>query len=148
MNVVQVVLLPVGRDLYGVPVDWVREVVTAPVLTPLVTGPGLVLGLFNLRGEIVPLLDTAALLGIGTLGTVAFVVVVHSPRGLAGLAATSFPQRALLDSPCGTSELPGTAGTYQLGRQVVVLLDPTELLAPDRLGGAYPRDGAQSAGVS
>ena len=45
------------------PMDWVREVVAAPTLTRLVTAPSIVLGLFNLRGEIVALLDTAALLG-------------------------------------------------------------------------------------
>ena len=148
MTAVQAVLLPVGKDLYGVPVDWVREVVTAPPLTPLVTGPELVLGLFNLRGEIVPLLDTAALLGLGKVGTVAFALVVQSPKGLAGLAATAFPQRALLDSLSGPSELPGTAGTYLLGRRVAVLLDPATLLASDRLGGADLRAGDLPAGAA
>ena len=136
MTAVQAVLLPVGQDVYAVLVDWVREVVTAPPLTPLVTGPGLVLGLFNLRGEIVPLLDTAALLGISPVGTAAFAVVVRSQLGLAGLTATAFPHRALLGPPSGPSDLPGTAGTYQLGRQVAVLLDPATLLTPRRLGGS------------
>jgi len=58
------VLLPVGADLYAVPMGWVREVVAVPPPTRLVTAPPLVLGLFNLRGQIVPLLDTAALLGL------------------------------------------------------------------------------------
>jgi chemotaxis signal transduction protein len=148
VTAVQVVLLPVGKDLYGVPIHWVREVVTAPPLTPLVTGPELVLGLFNLRGEIVPLLDTAALLGVGKVGTVSFALVVQSADGPAGLAATSFPQRALLDLPSGPSELPGTAGTYLVGRQVVVLLDPAALLGFDRLGGSEPRAGAPVAGAA
>ena len=40
----QVVLLPVGKDVYAVLTDWVREVVTAPPLTPLATGPELLTG--------------------------------------------------------------------------------------------------------
>jgi purine-binding chemotaxis protein CheW len=144
---VQAVLLPAGEDVYAVLVDWVREVVTAPPLTTLVTGPELVLGLFNLRGEIVPLLDTAALLGLHALGTVEFAVVVRSQQGLAGLTATAFPRRALLGSPSGPSDLPGTAGTYQVGRQVVVLLDPATLLASQRLGGHHPQNGTAPVGA-
>ena len=61
----QAVLLPVGADIYALPVDWVRQVVAAPRVTRLVTASSVALGLFNLRGEIVPLLDVAALLGVG-----------------------------------------------------------------------------------
>jgi CheW-like domain len=147
MSGVGAVLLPVGEDLYAVPVRWVREVVAAPPLTLLVTAPSQVLGLFNLRGEIVPLLDTAALLGLGQMGTVAFAVVIRSPHGLAGLGATALPQRVLLESPAGPSELPGSAGTYHVRHQVVVLLDPAVLVAPDRLGARGPR-GRPPIGVS
>lgn len=136
MTALPVVLLPVRRDLYAVPVGWVREVVPAPVLTPLVTAPSLVLGLFNVRGEIVPLLDTAALLGLDAVGTVAFVVVLQSRDGLAGLAATALPRRAELDRQLGPSELPGSAGSYRIDGLVAVLLDPATLLESDQLRGA------------
>jgi chemotaxis signal transduction protein len=143
----QAVLLPVGAELYAVPVEWVREVVAAPTVEPLVTAPPLVLGLFNLRGEIVPLFDTAALLGVGPAGPVTFAAVIHTPQGLAGLAATGLPQRALLDTPTGPSELPGTNGAYQLDQRVAVLLDPAVLLTPERLGGRAVPDTAARVGV-
>ncbi len=148
MTDLQAVLLPVGADLYAVPVGWVKEVVVAPLLTPLVTAPPLVLGLFNLRGQIVPLLDTAALLGLGTAGPAAFALVLQSPHGLVGLAATAIPKRAVLSSPSGPSELPGTAGNYLLERQVVVMLEPEALLASKELGGAANRAGAVPSGVA
>ncbi|MDQ1629541.1 MAG: purine-binding chemotaxis protein CheW [Actinomycetota bacterium] len=144
----QAVLLPVGADMYAVPVGWVREVVAAPPLTPLVTAPPLVLGLFNLRGQIVPLLDTAHLLGLNGSDPVAFAVVLQSPRGLVGLAATAFPQRATLGVSTGPSELPGTAGTYRVQRQIVVLLDPDALLASERLGAASSREDTTPSGVA
>jgi purine-binding chemotaxis protein CheW len=148
MTGVQAVLLPVGADVYAVPVGWIREVVVAPPLTSLVTAPPLVVGLFNLRGQIVPLLDTAALLGLDTAGPAAFALVLQSSGGLVGLAATAIPKRAVLSSPTGPSELPGTAGTYQLQRQVVVLLDPDVLLASERLGGTASRVGALLGGAA
>ena len=135
MSDLQAVLLPVAEDLYAVPVGWVREVVAAPTLTMLVTAPPLVSGLFNLRGEIVPLLDTAALLGLGTVGPAAYVLVLRTGDGLVGLAATGLPRRVLLGPSSGPSELPGTTGTYPVDDQVAVLVDPAVLLASDRLRG-------------
>jgi purine-binding chemotaxis protein CheW len=129
------IVLPVGADLYAVPISWVREVVAVPMTTALATAPPLVLGLINLRGEIVPLLDTAVLLGLGTLaGAVAFAAVLGTQHGPAGLATTGLPQQAMLGTPTGPSELAGTAGTYQVGRSVAVLLDPAALLTPGRVG--------------
>jgi purine-binding chemotaxis protein CheW len=135
MSGVQALLLPVGGDLYALPVDWVREVVAAPTVTRLATAPAVVLGLFNLRGQIVPLLDTAALLGIGAVETTLFTVVVNCPQGPVGLAATGFPQRAVLDTSIGPSELPGTTGLYQVDQRVAACLDPAALLTPERVGG-------------
>ncbi|MCF4123146.1 chemotaxis protein CheW [Antribacter sp. KLBMP9083] len=133
MTDVHVLLLPVGADLYALPVDWACEVVTAPTLTPLATAPPVVIGLFNLRGQIVPLLDTAGLLGLGRVEATAFAVVVTGAHGLAALATTGFPRRQMLDVPTGPSDLPGTTGLYQVGQQVAALLDPPALLSPERV---------------
>ena len=147
MKTDQALLLPVGDDLYALPMAWVREVVAAPQLTRLVTAPSVVLGLFNLRGHIVALLDTAALLGTGTIGAAAFAVVVDGPQGPAGLATTGFPQRGVLDAPAGESELPGTAGRFQVAGQIVVLLDPVALLTPEAVGGLEVRADLAAAAV-
>jgi purine-binding chemotaxis protein CheW len=106
----------------------VREVVPAPPLTPLVTAPAMVLGLFNLRGEIVPLLDTATLLGVRRAEYVAFAVVLHTGLGPVGLSATASPRRALLDDYLGPTELASSDGSYRVGDSVAVLLDVQALL--------------------
>lgn len=136
----QVVVLPVGRDQYAVPIHWVREVVASPAVTPLVTARPPVLGLVNLRGEIVPLFDTAALLGIGETATAQYAAVLVTPLGPAALTATSLPQRAVLDSPAAPSELPGTAGLHHLQGRPTVLLDPSALLVAERLDGSATRE--------
>jgi len=70
-------LVPVGADWYALDMASVREVVAFPLLTRVPTAPAALLGLFNLRGEIVPLFDTAALLDAGRMaGVASFAVVV------------------------------------------------------------------------
>ena len=137
-----------GLDLYAVTMDAVREVVRAPLLTKLPTAPALILGLFNLRGEIVPLLDTTALMGLSRIPDWSFVAVVRSSLGPAGLAATALPEPAALGEPVGPSESPATAGTYGVGQRLAVLLDIEELLGGARLGGKHlvARPSMQGAG--
>ena len=135
MTDVAALLLPVGGDLYALPLEWAHEVVAAPSVTHLVTAPPLVMGLFNLRGQIVPLLDTAALLGTGRLDTTRYVVVVATAQGQAGLATSGLPRRVVLDTPVGPSELPGTTGLFRVGRLVASLLDPSALLSSEQIRG-------------
>ena len=142
------VLMPVHADTYALPIEWVREVLAAPPVTPLTTAPPVVLGLLNLRGEIVPLLDTATLLGLGAVGAVAFAVVVNTPHGPAALAVTGFPERAELIDRAGRSELRGTSETYRLDQRVVVVLDANVLLGSERLGVHEIRGAAHPPGSS
>jgi purine-binding chemotaxis protein CheW len=123
-------LLPVGADLYAVPAGAVREVVTAPRLTRLPGAPAAVLGLFNLRGEIVPLFDVAGLLGIGHTPRPPYAAVVRTGLRLAGLGATRMPSVVALDDRIGSSELAGTAGSFALDTRLVVELDIEALLEP------------------
>jgi purine-binding chemotaxis protein CheW len=143
MSAEEALLLPVGADLYALPLGRAREVVAGPAVTPLVTAPPAVLGLFNLRGQIVPLLDTAALLGTGVIETPAFAVVVDDPRGLAGLSTTGVPSRGTLDNPTGPSELAGTTRHYRVGGRVATLLDPAELLGGLGVAGHEGREGRE-----
>jgi len=124
----QALLLPVGLDRYAVPLSDVREVLVAPRTTPLPTAPACFRSLINVRGEVVPLLDTAVLLGLGTLDEMPYAVLVDSRRGVAGLAVSGQPTFVTLDGPADLSDLPGTKGQYQCGGHVVVLVDPAALI--------------------
>lgn len=138
-----VILVPVGADLYAVPIGWVREVVPAPQVTRLVTAPAVVLGLFNLRGEIVPFLDTASLLGVGSVDVVAYALVLQTHLGPVALSATAIPHRALLDEPVGSSELTGSIGSYRVGSELAVLLDVEGLLSSVTLSAAPHQEGSE-----
>ena len=126
----QALLLPVGDDLYAVETSQVREVVAAPELTALPTAPRSVLGVFNLRGEIVPVFDLANLLGLGTTPAHSYVAVVDTGLGPAGLALTDVARTADMGEPVGGSDTPGTVATYAIDQQLAVLIDMATLLVP------------------
>jgi purine-binding chemotaxis protein CheW len=130
---VQALLLPVGADRYAIELTAIREVVLAPTVTPLPGAPATVLGVVNLRGEVVPLLDTAALLGTGRLDRPAFAVVAETEAGPAALGADGEPSTVALHQPVGTAESPLASARFAVDDGIVALLDVEALLAPDRV---------------
>jgi len=107
-----------------------REVVVAPTIAELPTAPPTVAGLMNLRGDIVPVFATAMLLGLGEIPSTAYVAVVETSLGLAGLAITEVGESVELGESVGATELPGTVAAYALGSKVAVMIDLETLLAP------------------
>ena len=87
------------------------------------------MGVFNLRGEIVPVFDTARLLGLGPMASVEFAAIVETSLGPAALATTSMGETAELGDAAGTSDAPGTAGAFDAGSRLAVLLDVEALVA-------------------
>jgi purine-binding chemotaxis protein CheW len=127
---VRAVLLQVGRDWFALPIASLREVVADPPVTPLPTAPPTVRGLVNVRGEIVPLLDTAAMLGLGGMAAAPFAAVLDTPVGPVGLAAASVREPAELGERVGPAQARGAVAAHTAGPRVAVLLDPAVLLAP------------------
>ena len=125
-------LLPVGDDLYAIELTQVREVVPAPVVTPIPSAPVGVHGVFNLRGQVVPLLDTAALLGVGGGAPVDHVAVAMTDLGLAGLAVEAVPSQVDLGARAGDSELEHGVGRFALDGSLATLVDVDSLVAEVR----------------
>jgi purine-binding chemotaxis protein CheW len=127
-------LIPVGDDTYAVPLEKVREVAVEPAITRLPTAPPVVIGVFNLRGEILPLFDTGLLLGLRPVQACAYAVLVETAHGTAGLAATEMPLTVRLSESVGRSDLEATTETFMVGdRRLAVALDVEALLSPARI---------------
>ena len=123
------ILLPVGRDWFALPPVALQEVVADPEVTPVPAAPATVRGLVNVRGQIVPLLDTGALLGLDRAARCRFAVVVRTPHGPAALAVTGLPEPAELAWLVGPTRARGTVGAYAAGERIAVMLDPLALMA-------------------
>ena len=127
-------LIPVGSDTYAVSLDTVREVVVEPRVTKLPTSPPVVRGVFNVRGDIVPLLDTGLLLGLRPVTEEPYAVLVETPHGTAGLVATEMPLTVRLNESVGHSDMEGTTETYLVADvRLAVALDVPVLLSPARI---------------
>ena len=53
----QLVVFGIGRELYGVGIESVHEIVRVPEITEVPDAPGFLEGVINLRGRIVPVVD-------------------------------------------------------------------------------------------
>ena len=118
----------IGHDRYAIDADVVREVVAGIQPTHLPTAPGFLVGVFNLRGEVVPLFDTAALLNLRGSDVTSTAIVVSSTAGPAGLLVDDVPKMETLGAPVGPSRTPLAAGTFNVDDGLVVLLDVEQML--------------------
>ncbi len=130
--------------LYGVPVESVQEMLRPLAVTPVpLAAPGIV-GLINLRGQIVPTVEARARLGLPArgAGVPAVCVVV---RGRDGHAVSLVVDRVgdVLDLPDDLVEVPPetvtaevrslVTGVWKLPRGLLLSLDVESLVA---VGGA------------
>jgi purine-binding chemotaxis protein CheW len=122
------VIFAVGEDRYAVATSAVREVVSEPHPTRLPTAPAVLVGAFNLRGEVIPMFDTAALLGIGKVVGTPVAVVVNTTVGAAALIVSGLPRFVVLEGEVSPSELRGTLGVYTVDDGIAVMLDIEALL--------------------
>ncbi|HEV7468099.1 MAG TPA: chemotaxis protein CheW [Candidatus Dormibacteraeota bacterium] len=129
-------LIPLGDDVYAVPVAAAREVVSDPRPTPVPTAPACIRGLLNVRGDIVPLLDLGILLGAAPAGSCTYAVVVDTAVGRGALVATALPEVGELAEVVAAPELPGALAVHRSGARLVTLLDLDTVLDPARIGGA------------
>jgi purine-binding chemotaxis protein CheW len=123
------ILLPVSQDWYALPPVALQEVVAGPAVTEVPMAPPAVRGLFNVRGQIVPLLDTGVLLSLEPAAACPFAVVVQTAHGPAGLSVTGMPEPAELAWLVGPTRARGTVGAYAAGERIAVMLDPLALMA-------------------
>ena len=90
---VRMCLLSMGGELFGVDLRSIREVFEVESVTPVPGMPGMLRGVTNLRGSVIPLLDLRPGLGL-SMGDAALpfaVVVRHGQRHL-GLLVDQVPE--------------------------------------------------------
>lgn len=131
-------IIPVATEFYAVPMDSVRQVLRRTEVTSIPLSSSELLGAINVRGEILPILDTGILTGNGPVKTVPYTVIVTTEKDPVGLAAESMPIAAELGEPVAAGTRPGELGVFSSGGRLVVLLDLEELVA-NHLNGSRAR---------
>ena len=124
----RVLVVAVNDAFFAVPMATVHQVLRHPLVTRVPLSPSGLLGVVNVRGEIVPLLDTGVLTGTGGLVEPPFAVLVSGEKDMVALAAEELPIAADFEEPVGPGTHPGELGVYSSGGRLVVLVDIEELV--------------------
>lgn len=124
----RVLVIAANAAFFAVPMTTVHQVLRRPLVTLVPLSPVGLIGIVNVRGEIVPLLDTGVLTGTGALTEPPFAVLVSGERDMVALAAQELPFAADFEEPVGPGTKPGELGVYSNGGRLVVLVDIEELV--------------------
>jgi chemotaxis signal transduction protein len=125
----RVLIIPVNAEFYAVPMESVRQVLQRTEVTRVPMPPSGLLGVINVRGEILPLLDTGVITGSGAIPSAPYSVLVNTDKETVALAAQAMPITADLDEPVAEGSHPGEIGIYSSGGRLVVLIDTEVLVA-------------------
>ncbi len=131
-------------ETYAIAIEDVREIVKVPMLTEVPRGqPGL-LGVMNLRGEVLPVYDVKHRLGLIDTSPVvtgpddvsrsARIVLVRDDQGDAGVLVDGVAEVVKLlasrfeSPPAGTSDRDSIVGLARKGDALYILLDVAQVL--------------------
>jgi purine-binding chemotaxis protein CheW len=134
-----VLLAHQGRE-YALPIEDVSEVVRMVSITPVPETPGWLLGVINLRGRSIPVMDLGGRLGLPfapTAPTTPIVVVERSGRmagvvveGVVDIATLPVESSDPAESILGGARADLVSSVARLDRKVFSVLDVDRLLAP------------------
>lgn len=83
----QIAVVTVGEEKIGIPVSHLREILRLPPVTPLPGLPAWLLGVTQVRGEIISVLHLGRWLGLSTGPDPSCLAVLGGPRGPLGMLA-------------------------------------------------------------
>lgn len=99
-----------GGEQYAFPIEGVLEVAAVGDVVPVPGATAAVLGVRNLRGQVIPVVDLATLLGLAPTGRLGRIVVAEEGQRRAGLAVESIVEVGPLAGPTETAESDLLAG--------------------------------------
>jgi purine-binding chemotaxis protein CheW len=123
------VRLRLGRERYAVPIENVLEVAELGTLSALPgTGPAM-LGVRNLRGQVLPVFDLARVLAIAGDAGLPRVVVAEHEGWIAGLAVDEVTDVVALAGAAEPAEAESLSGAILEDDQLIGILDIERLFS-------------------
>jgi purine-binding chemotaxis protein CheW len=123
------VRMRVGGEQFALPVEHVREIARLGAISPVPGAGNVVLGVRNLRGQVLPVFDLAALLGVAGGGRPARVVVAEEGGQRAGLAIDAVTDVAGLPDANRDTDSEFLSGTALADGDPVGVIDVARLFA-------------------
>lgn len=158
----QLLTFLIGRDEYGISILRVREIAEYRPLTPVPMRPEWMRGVMNLRGTVVPVVDLASKLGLGSTAISRLTCLIIVDLDVEGdstvIAVMVDAVRRVVDvlgediqeAPPFGLELDIIPGLVRVDGELIVLLDLTTIVSERELTGAAEllpalRDGSGTA---
>jgi chemotaxis signal transduction protein len=123
-----------GAEDYALPVDSVLEVAEFGQVTPVPGSPPEVLGVRNLRGQVLPVIDLAALLGLANDARLERIIVAGDGDRRAGLAVEAVLDVADVSAPAEESHSPYLMGATLIDGTLVGVVEVEAVLAGIQAG--------------
>ncbi|MUK36047.1 chemotaxis protein CheW [Aliivibrio fischeri] len=140
-EVLQWVTFQLEEETYGINVMQVREVLRHTEIAPVPGAPGYVLGIINLRGNVVTVIDTRSRFGLmqGEITDNTRIIVIESERQVIGILVDSVAEVVYLrSSEIDTTPSVGTEesakfiqGVSNRDGNLLILVDLNKLLSDD-----------------
>ena len=140
-EVLQWVTFQLEEETYGINVMQVREVLRYSEIAPVPGAPDYVLGIINLRGNVVTVIDTRSRFGLmqGEITDNTRIIVIESERQVIGILVDSVAEVVYLrSSEIDTTPSVGTGGSAKFIQGVsnregklLILVDLNKLLSED-----------------
>lgn len=140
-QVLQWVTFQLDEETYGINVLAVREVLRVTDITPVPGVPPYVLGIINLRGNVVTVLDTRRRFGLGEKGhdELSRVVIIETDDHVVGLLVDSVAEVVYLRASeieaapnVGSDETAKyIQGVHSHDNQLLILIDVARLIADE-----------------
>jgi len=135
---ISVVAFSLAKEVYGLELQEVREIIMVGLVTPVPRAPSFILGVLNLRGEIIPVIDLRARFGLERHEATDLTRIIVTPINdvFTGLIVDSVTEvknidKKLLEPPPQVTSVGANAYITQVARTstgVVFLLDLQQLL--------------------
>jgi len=125
-----------GAEDYAIPVESVLEIAEPGDVTPVPGAPAEVLGVRNLRGQVLPVINVATVFGLPDEAPLERIVVVEDGDRTAGLAVEAVLDVAELAEPAGDSDSSLLAGTVLSDGTLIGVVDVRALLDAIQAGEA------------
>jgi purine-binding chemotaxis protein CheW len=121
------VRMRLGTESYAAPVGHVLEVAELGEVSPVPGAPSAVLGVRNLRGQILPVIDLALLLGVPRTALPGRLLVAEAAGQRAGFAMDQVSEVGKLDGRWDEAESPLLTAVVLAGEDLVGVLDLPKL---------------------
>ncbi len=139
---IRICLFSIGEDTYAIPVDVLTEIIIPQKIFPVPTTPSHVLGVINLRGNIVPIVDIRPALflpqqsvpgqiAILKFGNLLLGIIVNNVLAVLSIVVSSIqplPPEASAQQSAAKNRAPFLKGIIQMENSVAALLNVERIL--------------------